>query len=250
VLEVSGLTKRFGGLVAVSEASLAVREGRIVALIGPNGAGKTTLFAMIAGFTPPDAGTVRFAGDDITGLPPHLICRRGIVRTFQIVQPFGGLSVRENIAVGAHLHLGDRAAALARAAEIARLVHMEALLDAPAASLTVAGRKRLELARALATDPKLLLLDEVMAGLNPTEIDEIVGVVRAILDTGVTVLLIEHVMRAVMRLADHAYVLNQGRIIADGTPAAIAAMPAVVEAYLGHGAAARMGATAVVAGAR
>jgi branched-chain amino acid transport system ATP-binding protein len=250
VLEVSRLTKRFGGLVAVSNASLTVRQGRIVALIGPNGAGKTTLFAMIAGFTPPDAGTVRFNGDDITGLPPHLICRRGIVRTFQIVQPFGGLSVRENIAVGAHLHLGDRAAALARAAEIASLVHMEALLDAPAASLTVAGRKRLELARALATGPKLLLLDEVMAGLNPTEIDEIVGIVRAIRDTGVTVLLIEHVMRAVMRLADHAYVLNQGRIIADGTPVAIAAMPAVVEAYLGHGAASRMGATAVAAGAR
>ncbi len=240
MLEVAGLTKRFGGLVAVADASLTVRQGQIVALIGPNGAGKTTLFAMIAGFTAPDAGSVRFAGADITGLPPHVICRRGVVRTFQIVQPFGALSVRENIAVGAHLHLGGRAAALARAAEVARLVHMDARLDAPAASLTVAGRKRLELARALATSPKLLLLDEVMAGLNPTEVDEIVGVIRSIRDTGVTVLLIEHVMRAVMSLAEHAYVLNQGRIIANGTPAEIAAMPAVVEAYLGHGAAARM----------
>jgi branched-chain amino acid transport system ATP-binding protein len=249
MLEVTGLTKRFGGLIAVADASLAVREGQIVALIGPNGAGKTTLFAMIAGFTPPDSGTVRFAGADITALPPHLICRRGLVRTFQIVQPFGALSVRENIAVGAHLHLGDRAAALARAAEIARLVHMEPMLDAPAASLTVAGRKRLELARALATGPKLLLLDEVMAGLNPTEIDEIVGVIRSVRDSGVTVLLIEHVMRAVMSLAERAYVLNQGRMIASGTPAAIAAMPEVVEAYLGHGAAERMGGR-VAAGAR
>jgi branched-chain amino acid transport system ATP-binding protein len=244
MLEVSGLTRSFGGLVAVCNASMAVREGQIVALIGPNGAGKTTLFAMIAGFTAPDAGSVRFAGADITGLPPHLICRRGIVRTFQIVQPFGALSVRENIAVGAHLHFGNRAAALARAVEVARLVRMEAMLDAPAGALTVAGRKRLELARALATGPKLLLLDEVMAGLNPTEIDEIVGVVRTIRDSGVTVLLTEHVMRAVMSLAEYAYVLNQGRIIADGTPAAIAAMPEVVEAYLGHGAAQRMGARA------
>jgi branched-chain amino acid transport system ATP-binding protein len=242
MLEVHGLTKRFGGLLAVSEASLAVPEGRIVALIGPNGAGKTTLFAMISGFVTPDSGSVRFAGADITGLSPHAICRRGLVRTFQIVQPFGALTVRENIAVGAHLHEASRSAALARAAEIAALVHMDALLDVPAASLTVASRKRLELARALATRPKLLLLDEVMAGLNPTEIDEIVDVIRRIRGAGVTVLMIEHVMRAVVSLAEHAYVLNQGRIIAEGTPAAIAAMPRVVEAYLGHGAASRMGA--------
>jgi branched-chain amino acid transport system ATP-binding protein len=169
------------------------------------------------------------------------------VRTFQIVQPFGALSVRENIAVGAHLPESGRREALARAAEIAALVHMDSMLDAPAASLTVAGRKRLELARALATRPKLLLLDEVMAGLNPTEIDEIVGVIRAIRDSGVTVLLIEHVMRAVMSLAEHAYVLNQGRIIARGTPAEIACMPNVVEAYLGHGAGGRMGAAPAAA---
>lgn len=246
MLDVQGLTKRFGGLLAVSEASLTVPEGRIVALIGPNGAGKTTLFAMISGFVPPDAGHVRFAGADITGQTPHAICRRGLVRTFQIVQPFGALTVRENIAVGAHLHEASRASALARATEIAQLVHMEPLLDLAAASLTVAGRKRLELARALATRPKLLLLDEVMAGLNPTEIDEIVQIIRRIRDSGVTVLMIEHVMRAVVSLAEHAYVLNQGRIIAEGTPAAIAAMPHVVEAYLGHGAAARMGAQIAV----
>jgi branched-chain amino acid transport system ATP-binding protein len=244
VLEVRGVTRRFGGLLAVSDASLAVPEGRIVALIGPNGAGKTTLFAMIAGFLAPDAGSVHFDGADITGLPPHAICRRGLVRTFQIVQPFGALTVRENVAVGAHLHESARGAALARAAEVAALVHMDSLLDVPAASLTVAGRKRLELARALATRPKLLLLDEVMAGLNPAEIDEIVAVIRRIRESGVTVLLIEHVMRAVVSLAEHAYVLNQGRIIAEGTPAAIASMPDVVEAYLGHGAASRMGAQA------
>jgi branched-chain amino acid transport system ATP-binding protein len=242
MLELRGLTKRFGGLLAVSDASLTVPEGRIVALIGPNGAGKTTLFAMISGFVRPDAGTTLFAGADITGLPPHAICRRGLVRTFQIVQPFGALTVRENIAVGAYLHEAARTEALARAAEIAALVHMESQLDVPAASLTVAGRKRLELARALATRPKLLLLDEVMAGLNPTEIDEIVEVIRRIRASGVTVLMIEHVMRAVASLAEHTYVLNQGRIIAEGTPAAIAAMPNVVEAYLGHGAASRMGA--------
>ena len=242
MLEVRGLTKRFGGLLAVSDASLTVPEGRIVALIGPNGAGKTTLFAMISGFVTPDSGSVHFAGVEITGVPPHAICRRGLVRTFQIVQPFGALTVRENIAVGAYLHEAARAAALARAAEIATLVHMDQVLDTPAASLTVAGRKRLELARALATRPKLLLLDEVMAGLNPTEVDEIVEVIRRIRASGVTVLMIEHVMRAVVSLAEHAYVLNQGRIIAEGTPAAIASMPDVVEAYLGHGAAGRMGA--------
>jgi branched-chain amino acid transport system ATP-binding protein len=242
MLELRGLTKRFGGLVAVSDAALTVQEGRIVALIGPNGAGKTTLFAMIAGFVEPDAGAVHFAGADITGLPPHTICRRGIVRTFQIVQPFGALTVRENIAVGAHLHAAARTDALAQAAEIAALVHMDQQLDVPAASLTVAGRKRLELARALASRPKLLLLDEVMAGLNPTEIDEIVEIIRRIRASGVTVLMIEHVMRAVVSLAEHAYVLNQGRIIAEGTPAQIACMPHVVEAYLGHGAASRMGA--------
>ena len=239
MLEVRGLTKRFGGLTAVADASLDVAEGRIVALIGPNGAGKTTLFAMIAGFLAPDAGTVRFRGSDITGLEPHVVCRLGIARTFQIVQPFGKLTVAENIAVGAHLRRPGRRAALAHAAVVAERLGMTGLLDRLAAALTVAGRKRLELARALATDPKLLLLDEVMAGLNPAEIAEIVPVIRSIRDAGVTILLIEHVMQAVMRLAEHVHVLNQGRIIAEGTPAAVTSMPQVVEAYLGHGAAAR-----------
>jgi branched-chain amino acid transport system ATP-binding protein len=236
VLEVERLSKRFGGLAAVAEASLNVDSGGITALIGPNGAGKTTLFAIISGFLEPDSGSVRFDGRDITGLAAHRICRLGLVRTFQIVQPFAGLSVRENIAVGVHLREGARRRALEGAQEIARRVGMEAMLDKPAQGLTISGRKRLELARALATRPKLLLLDEVMAGLTPTEINEIVAVIRAIRDSGVTVLLIEHVMQAVMSLSDDVYVLNQGRVIAHGAPREIAANREVIEAYLGRGA--------------
>ena len=234
VLEARGIVKRFGGLTAVSEASVAAQAGRITALIGPNGAGKTTLFAVVAGFLRPDAGAVHFDGRDITGLAPHRVCRLGLVRTFQIVQPFGALTVRENIAVGSHLHERARRKALEEAERIARQVGMEAQLDLPAQGLTVAGRKRLELARALATQPKLLLLDEVMAGLIPTEVSEIVGVIRKIRDSGVTVLLIEHVMQAVMSLSDDVYVLNQGRIIAHGSPRDIASTPGVIEAYLGR----------------
>ena len=233
VLEARGIVRRFGGLLAVSDASLEAQPGRITALIGPNGAGKTTLFAIVAGFLKPDGGSVRFDGRETTGMAPHRICRLGLVRTFQIVQPFGALSVRENIAVGAHLHERRRARALEEAEGIARQVGMEAQLDRPAQGLTIAGRKRLELARALATRPKLLLLDEVMAGLTPTEVGEIVAVIKRIRDSGVTILLIEHVMQAVMSLSDDIYVLNQGRIIAHGAPRDIASNPQVVEAYLG-----------------
>jgi branched-chain amino acid transport system ATP-binding protein len=240
VLEANAIEKSFGGLRAVAGASLALRRGEIVALIGPNGAGKTTLFAAIAGFVPIDSGTVRFEGRDITGWAPHRIAESGLVRTFQITQPFAGLSVRENIAIGAHLRTAGRRDALARAEAVARRVGLGERLDQAAESLTVAGRKRLELARALATEPKLLMLDEVMAGLNPTEVDEIVAIVRGIRDGGVSILMIEHVMRAVTSLAERAYVLNQGAIIARGTPAEIAADPQVVEAYLGHGAAGRL----------
>jgi len=241
MLEIAGVSKRFGGLTAVAEASLAVRDGEIVALIGPNGAGKTTLFGIAAGFIPADSGSVRFAGEEILGLPPHLVARRGLVRTFQIVQPFAGLTVRENVAVGCQLHADSRQSALAEAAEVARRVGMAHLIDRPASTLTIAGRKRLELARALATRPRLLLLDEVMAGLNPTEIAELLPIVRAIRAAGVTLLLTEHVMQAVMSLAERVYVLNDGRIIAEGSPAAIVENPRVVEAYLGRGAAQRLG---------
>ena len=240
MLEVHALTKRFGGLIAVDGASLDVPEGAIVALIGPNGAGKTTLFATIAGFHKPDSGRVVFRGDDITGLPPVRICARGMVRTFQNTQPFAKLSVLENIMVGAWLRTGDRRDCQRRAAEIARRVGLGDRLDDMASELTVAGCKRLELARALATDPRLLLLDEVMAGLNPTEIAAIVDVVRAIRAGGVTILLIEHVMQAVMSLAEDVFVLNDGRIIARGSPATIASDRRVMEAYLGRGAAERL----------
>ncbi len=235
MLKVTGLTKIFGGLRAVDNASLGVDEGRIVALIGPNGAGKTTLFACIAGFLPLNAGRVTFLGRDITGLPVHEIARAGMVRTFQITQPFAKLTVHENIAVGAYQKFSNRAQAWAHAQAIAEQVGMAHMLAQPASELTVAGRKRLELARALATSPRLLLLDEVMAGLNPSEILEIIAIIRQIRDSGVTVLLIEHVMHAVMSLSDHIHVLSYGKIIADGTPQQVVSNQAVVEAYLGRG---------------
>jgi branched-chain amino acid transport system ATP-binding protein len=240
ILAVEGVSKRFGGLQAVRDASLTVDAGRITAVIGPNGAGKTTLFAMITGFQTPTGGRILYNGSDVTGWPAHRLAMRGMARTFQIVQPFAGLTVLENVAVGAHLHIAGRAAALAAANEIARLVGLEHVLQQSAATLTVAGRKRLELARALATSPKLLLLDEVLAGLNPSEIRDMVPIIRAIRERGVTVMMIEHVMQAVMSLAEHIYVLVEGHVIAQGPPAAIVADPRVIEAYLGAGAAARL----------
>jgi branched-chain amino acid transport system ATP-binding protein len=243
LLVVDRVSRRFGGLSAVNAASLTAVEGRITALIGPNGAGKTTLFSIISGFLKASGGTVRFSGDDITGEMPHRLARRGIARTFQIAQPFAGLSVRENILVGAHLHHRAHGTALTAAEEIGRQMGLGDLLDRPADTLTVAGRKRLELARALAIEPKLLLLDEVLAGLNPSEIRDIVPVIRSLCGRGITIMMIEHVMQAVMSLAAHVFVLAEGRIIAAGTPAQVAADPGVIEAYLGHGAAAMLGAS-------
>jgi len=241
LLSVEGVSRRFGGLLAVNAASLLADAGRITALIGPNGAGKTTLFSLISGFLKPSAGKVRYVGDDVTGEPPHRLARRGIARTFQIVQPFAGLSVRDNILVGAHLRRPARAAALELAERVGREVGLGDMLERPAHALTVAGRKRLELARALAIEPKLLLLDEVLAGLNPSEIRDIVPVIRTLSERGIAVVMIEHVMQAVMSLAEHVFVLAEGRIIAQDGPAHVVADPAVVEAYLGHGAAARLG---------
>jgi branched-chain amino acid transport system ATP-binding protein len=248
LLKVDGVSKRFGGLLAVDDVSFSAEAGRITALIGPNGAGKTTLFALITGFLAPDRGRVSYDGRDITGEPPYRLARHGIARTFQIVQPFAGLTVAENIAVGAHLSRRARADALAAAGDVARSVGLGGRLDSPAASLTVAGRKRLELARALATEPKLLLLDEVLAGLNPSEIRDMVPVIRAIRDRGVTIVMIEHVMQAVMSLAERVCVLAEGRIIADGAPREVTGDARVVEAYLGHGAAARLAAGGAHAG--
>jgi branched-chain amino acid transport system ATP-binding protein len=240
LLRVERVSKRFGGLLALDDVSLALEGGRIGALIGPNGAGKTTLFSIISGFQRAGEGRIFYHGDDVTGAPAHVRARRGIARTFQIVQPFSGLTVRENIAVGAHLHRRARADALAAAAEVAARVGLADRLDRSAASLTVAGRKRLELARALATDPKLLLLDEVLAGLNPTEVAAMVPVIRALAARGITILMTEHVMQAVMSLAEEVFVLAEGRIIAAGAPRAVVKDARVVEAYLGRGAAARL----------
>src|SRR5258705_13534962 len=240
LLRVERVFKRFGGLLAVDNASLAVEAGRITALIGPNGAGKTTLFSIISGFMPPSEGHIFHRGADITGMPPHLVARRGIVRTFQIAQPFAGLTVQENIAVGAHLSRRSRADALDAAAEVASTVGLGDLLGRPAATLAVAGRKRLEVARALAAEPELLLLDEVLAGLTPAEIAAMVPIIRAIAHSGVTILMTEHVMQAVMSLAEYVFVLAEGRIIAEGPPQGVGGDPRVVEAYLGHGAGARL----------
>jgi branched-chain amino acid transport system ATP-binding protein len=244
LLRLTNLSRAFGGLRAVQDVSLSVPRGSLTALIGPNGAGKTTLFALMSGFLVPDSGTVHFNGQDITGRAPHLNARAGMTRTFQIVQPFAQQTVRENIAVGAHLHEPRRAAALAAAEAVAQRVGLADQLDKPAGDLTVAGRKRLELARALATRPQLLLLDEVLAGLNPQEVAEMIPVVRALVAAGVTVFMIEHVMQAVMNLAEQVWVLAQGQLIAHGTPAEVTSDTRVIEAYLGHGAAERLKARA------
>jgi branched-chain amino acid transport system ATP-binding protein len=235
LLTVEKLSKSFRGLKAVSNASFTIPEGSINALIGPNGAGKTTIFNMVAGVFPPDSGKIEFLGQEIQGLRPDQVCAAGIGRTFQIVKPFAGLTVLDNVIVGALLRSNDVSAAKSYAAEIMERLGLGAKRDLPASSLTLPDRKRLEVARALATRPKLLLLDEVMAGLRPTESDQMVEVFRGLNRAeGLTILLIEHVMRAVMALAQHIGVLHHGVVIARGTPDAIVRDPAVLECYLGE----------------
>jgi branched-chain amino acid transport system ATP-binding protein len=234
LLVIEAVSKRFRGLVAVDKVSFRVDEGAIFAVIGPNGAGKTTLFNVIAGMFAPDEGAIAFAGERIEGLKPDEICRRGIGRTFQLVRPFPALSVEDNVVVGALLHRHDPAAARLRAHEVLRRLDLFGKRHQAAAALTLPDRKRLEVARALATDPKLLLLDEVMAGLRPAETDRMVSILTALnRETGLTILLIEHVMRAVMALAARVLVLHHGAAIAEGSPAAVVREPAVVQSYLG-----------------
>lgn len=234
LLELSTVSKRFRGLVAVNQVSFAVQPGEIFAVIGPNGAGKTTLFNMIAGAMAPDGGSITFAGRPIHGLAVDAVCRLGLARTFQIVRPFPALSVEDNVIIGALQRHRDVEAARTRARTLLEQLDLFEKRNRIAATLTLPDRKRLEVARALATEPQLLLLDEVMAGLRPTETDRMVGILRALNhDGGLTILLIEHVMRAVMALASDVLVLDHGTAIASGPPDAVVRDQAVVQSYLG-----------------
>ena len=233
LLSIAGVSKRFRGLVAVDRVSCEVMPGEIFAVIGPNGAGKTTLFSTIAGALKPDEGEIRHNGERIDGLRPDEVCRRGVARTFQIVRPFPALTVEDNIMVGALLRTANTVQAAATAQDVMRRLDLFDKRARLAKSLTLPDRKRLEVARALATAPQLLLLDEVMAGLRPTETDRMVAILRELNGQGLTILLIEHVMRAVMALADRVLVLHHGAAIALGKPANVVREPAVVESYLG-----------------
>jgi branched-chain amino acid transport system ATP-binding protein len=233
LLEVKELSRSFGGLHAVSKLSFSVERGSIVGLIGPNGAGKTTTFSLISGFQQPTSGEVLFKGARITGLTPDAICARGLARTFQIMQSFPKLTVLQNVMIGAYVRFASVKDARAHALQVLTRLGMAERAGETARNLTVADLKRLEIAKALATEPKLLLLDEVISGLNPTEVDELVGLIHRIRDDGVTIVMIEHVMQAVMALSDTIVVLHHGEKIFEGLPGEIASDPRVVEAYLG-----------------
>ncbi len=233
LLEVQGINKAFGGLQAVKDLSFTLMPGEILGIIGPNGAGKTTAFNVIAGFFPPDSGTIRFKGENITGLRPWDISHRKIARTFQLSKPFGDLSVLENVMVGGFHHQGSRAAARRKAEEVLQFVGMAHQAFIEAHNLTATDRKRLELARCLATAPDLLLLDEVVAGATPAEAADMMDLIRRIRDGGVTILMVEHVMRVVMGLSHRVLVLHHGVTIATGEPRAVSRDPTVLKAYLG-----------------
>jgi branched-chain amino acid transport system ATP-binding protein len=233
LLEVIDVVKRFGGITALDGVSMVVRKGERVGLIGPNGAGKTTLFNVISGVYKPDRGRIIFKGMDITGWPPYKIVRVGIARTFQIVRPLSNLTVLDNVAVGALLHVHDINKAREKALEILEVVGLYEKRSLLAKDLNLVEKKRLEIARALATDPDLLLLDEVAAGLRPREVDGLIDMLLDLSRRGITIIMVEHVMRAVMNFAERIVVLHYGRKIAEGTPSEVANNPRVVEAYLG-----------------
>jgi branched-chain amino acid transport system ATP-binding protein len=232
-LVVRGLSKRFGGLRAVQDVSFTIQENETVALIGPNGAGKTTSFHLITGFHRPDSGSVLAYGREIVGLRPHDICAHGVARTFQVAKPFGAMTVLANVMTGAFLRDKHAAVAREKAREVIDFVGLSAREQTPARDLTTIDQRRLEMARALATQPRLLLLDEVMAGLNPAEIDQAVGLIGKLSQRGLTIVIVEHVMRAIMAVARHIVVLDHGQKIAEGTPKEIVENPEVVRAYLG-----------------
>jgi branched-chain amino acid transport system ATP-binding protein len=234
ILELTQVRKTFGGIKAVEDFSLSVEEGEILGLIGPNGAGKSTLFNCIAGVFPPTSGEIVFRGEKINNQRPWDLCRKGLARTFQIVKPFATRSVLYNVMVGAFATTDKRAEAERRALEVLRHLNMEDRKDMRAGNLTIADRKRLEIAKALATRPKLLLLDEVMAGLRPTEVDEMVAIIKRLREGGMTIFVIEHIMRAIMALSDRIAVLHFGTKIAEGPPHEMAHDERVVKAYLGE----------------
>ena len=234
ILEVNGLTKDFGGLRAVDNLDIHIEEGEILGLIGPNGAGKSTAFNCIAGVYPPTEGRIRFKGDVINGRKPWDLCKKGLARTFQIVKPFATKSVLYNVMVGAFAVTDKTAEARDRALRVLEFLNFIPQRSMRAGNLTIADRKRLEIARALATEPKMLLLDEVMAGLRPAEVDEMVNVIRRLREQGVTIFVIEHIMRAIMALSDRIVVIQFGRKIAEGSPQSVAADENVIKAYLGE----------------
>ncbi len=234
LLSVEGVSKKFGGLVAVNNASLQIKRNEIVGLIGSNGAGKTTLFNVIAGDLSPTSGKVVFQGSEVQSMPAHRVCRLGITRTYQIVKPFSELSVLENVMVGGFLHSAKTGEVKESALEVLTDVGLIELRNVVGKDLNLPQLKRLELARALATKPTLLLLDEVMAGLNPVESAKVIELVRRIGGRGITILVIEHVMKAIMTLSDRVYVMNQGSVIADGKPEEVVRNPDVIKSYLGE----------------